>query len=110
MPNWSGSMRLIACVAIIGGVPVLGGLMAPPQSGQAAVVFDPRLDDTDLALAAVQAGAQLVRYGNTPGLVVVELPQDGPQALREVGAWLILDPIIVGGCTASTDTLQDAVS
>lgn len=109
MPNWSGCVRLIACVAIIGGLPVGGALMAPPQSGQAAVIFDPRLNQADLARATVEAGAQLVRYGTTPGLIIVDLPQGGPDAMRQAGAWLVLDPFIVGGCTASADTVQDSV-
>ncbi len=94
---------LIAAASLSATLPVAGAIAVSPATGQAAVLFDPRLTRAELAQAAAGAGAGIVRFGAAPGSVIVSLPETGgPQALRAAGAWLIADPVILGGCAPRT--------
>lgn len=95
-----GTLRISATFAVIAATPALMALSSAPQSGQAAVLFDPSLDRSAVMLQVAASGADLVRFGGAPGVVVVDLPTDGPAALRRAGAWLVLDPVVLGGCSA----------
>ncbi|MFW5661661.1 MAG: hypothetical protein ACOC05_09780 [Oceanicaulis sp.] len=98
-----GRLRLIGALVLVAGSPVAGAVASAPVEGQAAVLFDPRLDRADVARAAALSGADIVRFGALPGSVVVDLPGvEARSALRRAGAWLVADPVILGGCSPST--------
>ncbi len=90
---------LAACLTLSAGLPAAGAVLAPPASGQAAVLFAPQTTPTELARAAARAGVDIVRFGGAPGTIIVNLETPASRAaLREAGAWLIADPVILGGC------------
>ncbi|MGJ3232511.1 MAG: hypothetical protein ACFE0P_11995 [Oceanicaulis sp.] len=96
----SGLKRICALGALTAGLPVFGALAAPPQTGQAAVLFDPRLTRAEMTLSAASAGVDIVRFGALPGSMIIEFtPGAGPAELHAAGAWLVADPVILGGCT-----------
>ena len=84
--------------ALIGIAPLAMAVASAPTSGQTAVVFDPRLDRAELMVAIAEADVSLVRFGALPGTVVVDVPEGGFHQLSASGAWLIADPILLGGC------------
>jgi len=87
------------CFALAGGVPLIGAVLDAPETGQAAVLFDPRSSLSDRVEAASRANVRLVRAAAAPGALIVELPDAGAAArLRAAGAWLVADPVILGGC------------
>lgn len=94
------SLRIGGSFGLLAAAPTLLALSSVPQSGQAAVLFDPSLERSALMLQVAESGADLVRFGGAPGLVIVDLPDEGPSALRRAGAWLVLDPVLLGGCSA----------
>lgn len=90
---------LAACLTLSAGLPVAGAVLAAPETGQAAVVFAPHTTPTELTRAAARAGVDIVRFGGAPGTLIVNIDhRDSRAALREAGAWLIADPVILGGC------------
>jgi len=93
---------LIGAFVLIGGAPIAMAVTSAPSSGQAAVVFDPRLDRVDVLRAVAQADAALVRFGALPGTVIVDMPEGGVAQLTASGAWIIADPILLGGCRPDT--------
>ncbi len=99
---------LVGAFAMIAASPVLMAVTTAPSSGQVAVMFDPRLDRADLMRAVADADASLVRFGGLPGTVIVDMPDGGVARLAASGAWLIADPIMLGGCNPeiSFDTLS----
>lgn len=101
---------LITAASLSAALPLAGAIAVSPESGQAAVLFDPRLTRADLAQVAARAGTAIVRFGAAPGSMIVSLPESGgPQALRAAGAWLIADPVILGGCAPRTQfSAEDA--
>ncbi|MEQ8404091.1 MAG: hypothetical protein RKE49_03260 [Oceanicaulis sp.] len=102
MPSRLPPFCLAAALALSAGLPVFGAVASTPPGGQAAVLFDPRMTRAELAEAAARAGASIVRFGAAPGSIVVELPDSGGSgALRAAGAWLVADPIILGGCASA---------
>lgn len=95
---------LAACLALSAGLPVAGAVLAAPETGQAAVLFAPQTTPSDLARAAARAGVDIVRFGATPGTLIVNIDRpDSRAALREAGAWLIADPVILGACARLPD-------
>lgn len=101
------ALSLGACLALSAGLPVAGAVLAAPETGQAAVAFAPNASPSDLARAAARAGVDIVRFGGAPGTLIVQLDHPARRAaLREAGAWLIADPVILGGCarTFAEDT------
>jgi hypothetical protein len=90
---------LAACLMLSAGLPVTGAVLAAPETGQAAVLFAPQTTPSELARAAARAGVDIVRFGGAPGTLIVNIDHPGSRAaLREAGAWLIADPVILGGC------------
>jgi len=90
---------LAACLILSAGLPAAGIVMAAPGTGQAAVLFAPQTTPTELARAAARAGVDIVRFGGAPGTLIVNIDSpDSRAALREAGAWLITDPVFLGGC------------
>ena len=101
---------LVAATSLSAALPLAGAVAIAPETGQAAALFDPRLTHADLTRAAARAGASIVRFGAAPGSVIVSLPESGgPAALRAAGAWLIADPVILGGCAPQIEfSTEDA--
>jgi hypothetical protein len=93
---------LIGAFALIAASPIAMAVTTAPSSGQVAVMFDPRLDRTSVVRAVAQADAALVRFGGLPGTVVVDVPEGGLTQLAAAGAWIIADPILLGGCQPDT--------
>ncbi|KAA5802277.1 hypothetical protein F1654_10630 [Alkalicaulis satelles] len=88
-----------ACLTLSAALPVTGAALGAPETGQAAVLFNPSATPSQLALAAASAGVEIVRFGGAPGTLIVHIDQPGGHdALRRAGAWLIADPVILGGC------------
>lgn len=95
------ALCLVAAFALSAATPIIGAAALAPDTGQAAVLFDPRLTRAEQAEAAARANAAIIRFGAAPGSIVVELPDTGGRAaLRAAGAWIVADPIILGGCAA----------
>ena len=87
-------------VALITSAPLTGAIAAAPEQGQAAVLLNPSLSRADQLRQVSAAGAEVVRFGAIPGAVIVNMTSTtGPAELRAAGAWIIADPIILGGCS-----------
>ena len=87
-------------VALITSAPFTGSIASAPEQGQAAVLLNPSLSRADQLRRISDAGAELVRFGAVPGAVIVNMtPASGPAELRAAGAWIIADPVILGGCS-----------
>lgn len=104
MGSFFNITRIAATLCLMVAAPTALAVSAPPRSGQAAVLFDPGLSQAQTLVQISSAGAELVRFGQAPGLVIVDLPEQGPGALRSAGAWLVLDPLLLGGCGPASQT------
>jgi hypothetical protein len=76
----------------------LASTLAPLPSGPVAAVFPPWWSATQAVASAASAG-RVIRFGAFPFIVVV-LAADRAQ-LHAQGAWILLDPRALGGCTQS---------
>jgi len=94
---------LIGVFALIGLAPLALAISAAPPSGQTAVLFDPRLDRREVLQAVAASDATLVRFGALPGSAVVDTDEGGRLRLSAAGAWLLADPILLGGCRSDFD-------
>ncbi len=64
-----------------------------------AVAFPPWWDAERTVLASASAGADIVRTGAIPTILVVRpAGLDGLARLRTAGAWLAMDPKAIEGC------------
>ena len=95
---------LISAFLLIVISPLALAVSAAPHTGQTAVLFDPRMNHAEMMQAVVAADATLVRFGALPGSVIVDIAQGGQTKLVEAGAWLLADPIILGGCQTSVSS------
>lgn len=95
----TGSVVLILVTLLPLGVAVVS-LFAPPARGPIAAVFPPWWGDRRAFVAASTAGP-VVRFGAVPFIVVVAAAGNDRALLYAAGAWLLLDPRSVGGCTAT---------
>ncbi|MGY6646731.1 MAG: hypothetical protein ACXIVD_16090 [Salinarimonas sp.] len=96
---------LIAFVLMTLGAPL--ALVAGPKDVNAgvAVVFAPWIDEATAMSRVGEAGGAVIRAGNL-GFISVVMP-DSPEFandIRKAGAWLLLDPQVVGGCLTETDS------
>ena len=75
--------------------------LGAPPGGPIAALYPPWWSATQSLLAAT-AGGRPVRFG-AAGFVVVVVPDtpDATRLLRQAGAWLLLDPRVLGGCVAA---------
>jgi len=89
----------------ITALPVVGAVASAPETGQVAVLFSPNSTRAEQLQAAAQADVTIVRFGALPGTVIVQMDTPAAQALRHTGAWLIADPIILGGCNSRPQSL-----
>ncbi len=109
---WLAATGFLAC-SLAAATP----LAFPPRPGRpVAAVFPPWWDARDVLAATVLAQAVTVRDGAWPSLVVAVdalPPDDAPrpagaapalgERLRAAGAWLILDPQSLRGCSLLPD-------
>jgi len=70
--------------------------LAPLPTGPVAAVFPPWWGARQAIAAAGSAGA-VVRFGVVPSIVIVMAADRG--LLRSHGAWFLLDPVALGGCS-----------
>ncbi|MCF4128174.1 hypothetical protein [Methylobacterium sp. SyP6R] len=104
-----------ACFRLRDGAGLLLLLLAPllvvavPRSEAVAVLGRPGSGIAEAAGIVAAAGGVLVRTG-AAGLVVARSSEAGfVGRLYGAGAWLVLDPVVAGGCGPGPDP-QDASS
>lgn len=82
-------------------------LIAGPKdmSEGVAVVFAPWTDEATAMGRVGDAGGAVIRTGNL-GFISIAIPASPEFAedVRKAGAWLLLDPQIVGGCLTETNS------
>ena len=81
-------------------------IAGPEDMGEGvAVVFAPWTDEATAMSRVGAAGGAVIRAGGAD-FISVAIPQspDFADAIRAAGAWLLLDPQLVGGCMTSTDS------
>lgn len=97
--NVSRIAFLLAFVLLTLGAPL--ALIAGPKDMNAgvAVVFPPWIDEATAMSRVGAAGGAVIRAGNV-GFISVAMPDSPAFAndIRKAGAWLLLDPQVVGGC------------
>ncbi len=102
---------LVLAVALVSAVPLAGALASAPESGQAAIFLNPASSKTEQLQIIARTDARLVRFGALNGVVIVDLPDIQTRAaLRQAGAWLIADPLILGGCLTTGSEGEGAFS
>jgi hypothetical protein len=88
---------LAALLSLTICVPALA--LAVPRSAQVAVVGAPLQDGGAVFALVARAGGAVVRGGGTANVVVAESSEPGfVWRLYREGAWLVLDPLVAGGC------------
>ncbi len=75
--------------------------LTPPASGPVAAIFPPWWAAARAMLAAANAGS-VVRFGAPFVVIVVPDVQHPVTALRQGGAWLVVNPQLLGGCGGAT--------
>ena len=93
---------LFAIAVALGSAAPLGWLQARPRDGQnVAAVFAPWLG-TERAFGLVaSAGGEIVRTGFIGTILVAHSDSPGfAERLRSAGAWMVVDPLALGGCLA----------
>jgi hypothetical protein len=73
--------------------------LQPVPGGPVAAVFPLWWNGTRAVLAAAPAGA-VIRFGALPSIVILQPLPGGGARLRRAGAWALLNPAALGGCTA----------
>ena len=74
--------------------------LTPPASGPVAAVFPPWWAAARSMLAAANAGS-VVRFGANFVVIVVPDVRHPVIALRAGGAWFVVNPQLLGGCSAA---------
>jgi len=81
----------------------LAGLMltAPVDPGRTiAAIFPPWFDKTAVLGSVALAGGTILRHGGTDSVALVRLEHpDAAERLRKSGAWAVVDPGGLFGCT-----------
>jgi hypothetical protein len=90
-----GSYAGLLLVALLPLCVVLASQSMPSVGGPVAAVFPPWWDGKAAFVAAGSAG-RIVRLGALPFIVIVTAAER--RRLRTAGAWLLLDPRVLGGC------------
>ncbi len=108
--SWRG--LLPAAGVLLVGTLFLASLTAAPKAwrGQLALVFTPSANAAQVAAAVAAMEARLVRHGGLRNLVVVSFDRETSYAeIHRHGAWLALDPILLGACSlVAADPRVDA--
>ena len=102
-----GGLRstLPACGLLLVSAIAIGAAGALPsaQARQVAVLFSPFESSESIARAVAATGVRMVRDGAVDTIVVVDLDHSASTAdLYRAGAWLVLDAVIAGGCSAGS--------
>jgi hypothetical protein len=97
-PRLAGYIAFIFVALLPLGV-ASASLFAPPADGPVAAVFPLWWDDSSAFAAAGTAGP-VVRLGALPFIVIVAATDRS--RLRAAGAWLLLDPRVLGACRPPT--------
>ena len=95
------SCGLGTTVALLFGSFILLMLVAlqPPSSGQVAIFAAPWSSERELYDMVAAAGGRAVRAGALPFVIVATDPEPGfSDRLYASGAWLVTDPVALGGC------------
>lgn len=90
-------LTLAAPLALVAG---------PKDTGEGvAVVFAPWIDEATAMSRVGEAGGAVIRAGNL-GFISVAMPAspDFADDIRKAGAWLLLDPQVIGGCLTEIDS------
>lgn len=99
--GWMGRRPFLAAwLSVACTVLVMGGLQARPQDGQdVAAIFPPWIGSGQAIERIALAGGTLVRMGIADTILVAHSDGgDFPQKLHDQGAWLVIDPVALGGC------------
>lgn len=97
------SLLQIAAVLGLAAAGALAALLVGPVVGPVAAVFPPWWDAGRVLKAAAEGGP-VMRFGDTRFVVLV-VP-DGPAGrdrLWQAGAWLLLNPLGLTGCSSLTE-------
>ncbi|CCG07278.1 hypothetical protein [Pararhodospirillum photometricum] len=99
--RWWICPAFLAVAAFLVVIPLT--VFPDPGAKAVAVVYPPWTSATEAFSAAAAAGARIVRQGALPSVLVV-VPERSDYALRALasGAWVLLDPRVVGGCGVPT--------
>jgi hypothetical protein len=83
----------------------VAALQAVPRDGtQVAAIFAPWASGGGVMARVGQADGLLVRRGLLDSIVVVQSDEPGLIGrLYAAGAWLVIDPTVLGGCLAGHD-------
>lgn len=92
---------LVLAMAVASALP-FGWLEAQPSDGRdVAAIFPPWIGAAEAVGKVAQAGGAVVRMGISGNIVVAH--GDDPafaDRIGRAGAWLIVDPVALGGCLA----------
>ena len=103
--RWPASLN--AMLLLFGSWIALVILSLQPRQGAAAVaaIFPPWWEADRAFLAAASTGAEIVRTGAFPTILILKPAADhGLARLHEAGAWLAVDPQALGGCLGKLST------
>lgn len=86
----------------------LGWIEAQPRDGrEVAAIFPPWMDANEAIARVARAGGAIVRVGLFHNILVAH--GDDPtfaDRIGKAGAWLIVDPVALGGCLAPVSSNQ----
>lgn len=83
---------------------VVLALQPTAETPVVAAIFPPWWTAAQAFSAAAAAGAEIVRPGGLPSILIVHIRAEGGLArLRHAGAWFTADPIALGGCFGKAD-------
>jgi len=73
--------------------------LTPHDGAPVAALFAPSLSRAEILERVAMADAALVRHGAFDSIVVAAADTPGlPDRLRRAGAWIVFDPVAIGGC------------
>jgi hypothetical protein len=94
-------LRIAALAAALLVAPL--ATLAVPRSGTVAVVGAPGANAGGMAALVARAGGSIVRPGGLANVIVAVSAEPGfAGRLYGAGAWLVLDPVVLGGCLTSS--------
>ena len=100
---------LSAIFLFLASTTTLAGLEARPRDGRdVAAVYPPWMTGTSAFGRVAQAGGAVVRAGALDTILVAHGDDpDFAARLRDGGAWLVLDPLALGGCLLGTANFSE---
>lgn len=77
-------------------------LRLPAESGAVAAYLGPSVGLREAVATADTAGGRVIRAAGVSGLYILRPARDAETGfharLRAAGAWLLIDPLVAGGC------------